>query len=92
MERTGEQVVVLEKDNPAFRERHLESSAMGELLCPNIFFVGHLKGVGKACPQTVLARPSGAKMFLDESLRCEMWDHHCLDENESKINYSRSPG
>ena len=47
IELTGEQVAFLEKLNPAFRERHVESSAPGELLCADTFFVGSLKGVGK---------------------------------------------
>ena len=44
---TAEQVAFLEKLNPCFRERHVESQAPGELLCADTFFVGHLKGVGK---------------------------------------------
>ena len=44
---TGEQVAFLEKLNPCFRERHVESQAPGELLCADTFFVGVLKGVGK---------------------------------------------
>ncbi len=44
---TAEQVAFLEKLNPCFRERHVESQAPGELLCADTFFVGSLKGVGK---------------------------------------------
>jgi hypothetical protein len=44
---SAEQVAFLEKQNPCFRERHVESGAPGELLCADTFFVGHLKGVGK---------------------------------------------
>lgn len=44
---TGEQVAFLEKLNPCFRERHVESAAPGELLSADTFFVGNLKGVGK---------------------------------------------
>lgn len=47
IELTGEQVAFIEKQNPCFRERHVESSRPGELLCQDTFFVGHLKGVGK---------------------------------------------
>jgi len=47
IELTGEQVAFLEKQNPCFRERHVESSAPGELLCADTVFVGRLKGVGK---------------------------------------------
>jgi transposase InsO family protein len=42
-----EQVAFLEKLNPCFRERHVESSRPGELLCQDTFFVGTFKGVGK---------------------------------------------
>ena len=47
IELSPEQVAFLEKQNPCFRERHVESGAPGELLCADTFFVGHLKGVGK---------------------------------------------
>lgn len=44
---TAEQAAFLEKLNPCFRERHVESSAPGELLPAGTFFVGSLKGMGK---------------------------------------------
>jgi transposase InsO family protein len=44
---TAEQATFLEKLNPCFRERHVESTAPGELLSADTFFVGSLKGVGK---------------------------------------------
>ncbi len=44
---TGEQVALIEKANPAFRERHVESSRPGELLAQDTFYVGQLKGGGK---------------------------------------------
>ena len=47
IERSAEQVAFLEKQNPCFRERHVESSSPGELLCQDTFFVGSLKGIGK---------------------------------------------
>ena len=47
IELTAEQTAFLEKMNPCFRERHVESSAPGELLSADTFFVGTLKGVGK---------------------------------------------
>jgi transposase InsO family protein len=47
IELTAEQVEQLEKANPCFRERHVESSRPGELLGQDTFYVGHLKGVGK---------------------------------------------
>lgn len=54
IELTAEQVRWLEKHNPCFRERHIESSRPGELLSQDTFFVGHLKGLGKLYMQTVV--------------------------------------
>ena len=47
IEISPEQAAFLEKLNPCFRERHVESSAPGELLSADTFFVGSLKGVGR---------------------------------------------
>ncbi|HSH58675.1 MAG TPA: IS481 family transposase [Acidimicrobiales bacterium] len=47
IELTAEQVRLIERANPAFAERHVESSRPGELLAQDLFYVGHLKGVGK---------------------------------------------
>ena len=47
IELSAEQVAFIEKQNPCFRERHVESSRPGEFLNQDTFFVGHLKGVGK---------------------------------------------
>lgn len=41
------QVAWIEKANPCFRERHIESSRPGETLSEDIFYVGALKGVGR---------------------------------------------
>jgi transposase InsO family protein len=54
IELTPEQVAGIEKSNPCFRERHVESSAPGELLCQDTFYVGQLKGVGKVYLQAVV--------------------------------------
>ena len=37
----------IEKQNPAFKEHHVESSRPGELLCQDTFYVGWSKGVEK---------------------------------------------
>ena len=47
LELSAEQVALIEKANPVFRERHVESRRPGELLCQDTFYVGQLKGVGK---------------------------------------------
>jgi transposase InsO family protein len=49
-----EQVRWLERNNPCFRERHVESSRPGELLCQDTYYVGHLKGIGKLYMQSVV--------------------------------------
>jgi len=38
---------LLEKHNPEFAERHVESLHSGYLLCQDTFYVGTLKGVGR---------------------------------------------
>ena len=47
IELTPQQVAQIEKANPAFKERHVESSRPGELLSQDTFYVGTLKGVGR---------------------------------------------
>lgn len=51
---SAEQVAFLEKQNPSFRERHVESHGPGELLSQDTFFVGTLKGVGRVFLHTVV--------------------------------------
>ena len=47
IELTPEQAAFLEKLNPCFRERHVESGRPGELLSADTFLVGTLKGIGR---------------------------------------------
>ena len=47
-----EQKLYLEKLNSQNKERHVESSTPGELLCQDVYFVGHFKGVGKVYAHT----------------------------------------
>lgn len=51
---TEEQVRLLERFSPEFRERHIEVKHTGELVAVDTFFVGSLKGVGKVYLQSVL--------------------------------------
>lgn len=51
---TPEQATFIEKLNPCFRERHVESFAPGELLVADTFFVGSLKGIGRIYLHTVV--------------------------------------
>jgi transposase InsO family protein len=51
---TEEQIKLLEKANPCFRERHVESSYPGYLLCQDTFMVGTIKGIGRIYLQAVI--------------------------------------
>jgi transposase InsO family protein len=54
IELTDEQVRLLERFSPEFRERHIETRHTGDLVAVDTFFVGHLKGVGKVYLQTAI--------------------------------------
>jgi transposase InsO family protein len=51
---SAEQVAMIEKINPCFRERFQESSRPGEMLVQDTFFVGSFKGIGKLYLQMVV--------------------------------------
>ena len=53
-ELTGEQVQLLEKHNPCFRERHVESAQPGELLSADTTQVCRLPGVGRVMLHAVV--------------------------------------
>lgn len=54
IELTEEQVRLLERFSPEFRERHIEAPHTGALVAVDTFFVGTLKGVGKVYLQTAI--------------------------------------
>ncbi|QTL93085.1 hypothetical protein AjGTCBM29_00924 [Aeromonas jandaei] len=54
IELNDEQIRLLERFSPEFRERQIEVHYTEELLAVDTFFVGALKGVGKVYLQTVL--------------------------------------
>ncbi len=51
---SDEQIEVLERFSPEFRERHIETPFTGDLLGVDTFFVGHFKGVGKVYLQSAI--------------------------------------
>jgi transposase InsO family protein len=51
---TDEQVRLLERFSPGFRERHIEAPHTGAIVAVDTFFVGVLKGVGKVYLQTAI--------------------------------------
>lgn len=54
LELNDEQIRLLERFSPEFRERQIEVHHTGELVAIDTFFVGTLKGVGKVYLQTVI--------------------------------------
>ena len=54
MDLTEEQIRFLEKANPCFRERRVESPYPGYLLSQDTFHVGRIKGVGRIWLQAVV--------------------------------------
>ena len=54
VELTEEQIKLLEKANPCFRERKVESPYPGYLLSQDTFLVGTLKGIGRVYLQAVV--------------------------------------
>jgi len=53
-ELSDDQVRLLERFSPEFRERHIETRHTGDLVAVDTFFVGTLKGVGKVYLQSVI--------------------------------------
>ena len=51
---TEEQIRLLERHNPEFSERHVETHYPGYLLCQDTFYVGTLKGIGRLYMQAVI--------------------------------------
>lgn len=51
---TSEQVRILERFSPEFRDRHIEAPHTGSLVAVDTFMVGTLKGVGKVYLQTAI--------------------------------------
>ena len=63
---TEEQIRLLEKANPCFRERKVESPYPGYLLSQDTFMVGTMKGVGRIYQQTFIdtyAKVGFAKVY-----------------------------
>ena len=51
---TDDQIRLLERFSPEFRERHIETKYAGDLVAVDTFYVGSLKGVGRIYPQSVI--------------------------------------
>lgn len=54
IELTDEQIKLLERFSPEFRERHIETHFTGDLVAVDTFLVGTLKGVGRVYLQAVI--------------------------------------
>jgi transposase InsO family protein len=51
---TEQHIVLLEKFDPEYRERHIQADFTGQLVALDTFMVGNLKGIGKIYLQTVV--------------------------------------
>ena len=65
---TEEQIRFLEKANPCFRERRVESPYPGYLLGQDTFFVGRLKGIGRIWLQAVVDTFGGINLVEGKTL------------------------
>jgi transposase InsO family protein len=66
IELKDEQIRLLERFSPEFRERHIEAPHTGSLVAVDTFFVGVLKGVGKIYLQTAIdchSRHAWARLY-----------------------------
>lgn len=66
---TDNQIKLLERFSPEFRERHIEAPYTGSLLAVDTFFVGHLKGVGRIYAQTAIdchSRYAWARLYTSK--------------------------
>lgn len=54
IELSDEQVKLLERFSPEFRERHIQTNGVGDLVAVDTFMVGNLKGVGRVYLQSVI--------------------------------------
>lgn len=69
IELTDEQVRLLERFSPEFRERHIEAPHTGSLVAVDTFFVGAFKGVGKLYLQTAIdchSRRAWARLYTSK--------------------------
>lgn len=66
---TEDQVRLLERFSPEFRERHIKTRFTGDLVAVDTFFVGTLKGVGKIYLQSVMdchSRYAWARLYTSK--------------------------
>ncbi|EGY00579.1 transposase [Nitrospirillum viridazoti Y2] len=66
---SDEQIRLLERFSPEFRERHIEALHTGALVAVDTFFVGVLKGVGKVYLQTAIdchSRHAWARLYANK--------------------------
>src|SRR5215213_5232733 len=71
VELSAEQAAFLERLNPCFRERHVESTRPGELLSADTFMAGNLKGIGRVYLHAVADTFGSYAFFLHVSKQPE---------------------
>ena len=78
---SDEQVQLLERFSPEFRERHIEAPQTGSMVAVDTFFVGVLKGGGKVYLQTAIdchSRRAWARLYTSKLLITAV---HLLNED-----------
>lgn len=78
---SDEQIRLLERFSPEFRERHIKVRYSGELVAVDTFFVGTLKGVGRVYLQSVIdcySRYAFGRLYTS---KLPMTAVHVLNEN-----------
>ena len=90
---TNEQIRLLERFSPEFRERHIQTTHTGNLVAVDTFFVGTLKGVGRVYLQSVLdcySRYAWGRLYTTKLpvTAVQTLNNHVLpffEEHEAKI-------
>jgi transposase InsO family protein len=88
LELSDEQIRLLERFSPEFRERHIEAPHTGALVAVDTFFIGVLKGVGKVYLQTAIdchARFAWARLYPNKLplTAVQLLDHDVLPTFEA---------
>ncbi len=94
IELTPEQIKLLERFSPEFRDRHIEAPHTGALVAVDTFFVGRLKGVGKVYLQTAVdcrSRYAWARLYPNKMpvTAVQLMNNEVIptfEEHEAKID------
>jgi hypothetical protein len=86
---SDEQVKLLERFSPEFRERHIEAEQTGSLVAVDTFFVGTLKGTGKIYMQSAIDCHSRPR--LGQALSLQAAGHRRPYPEQRRHSHFRGP-